>query len=226
MNSGVGLAVYNRLIRAAAFRKVPLEPKVIGLTGPTGSGKSTICKRLKELGCGIVDCDLIAREAVLDIDVLRALSDTFGDGILLENGTLNRRELAARAFADQKQTARLNAIMHPWIVNRMKTEVDRMKKEPLSAVVLDASQLFEAHAEVLCDAVWVVTAPAEERLRRICLRDNIDEAAARRRMNAQLSDEFFAAHADCLIVNTDAAIACCEAETHLLSLLPCEEAVL
>lgn len=224
VQEGVGLAVYNRLVRAAAFRRVDLTPNVIGLTGPTGSGKSTVCGHLQKLGCSLVDSDKIAREAVQDAEVLQALCKTFGNDILQEDGTLNRRVLAARAFANKEETAKLNGITHPWIVRRIGEYLDKLKKNACPAVLLDASQLFEAHAETLCDTVWVVTAPADERLRRICTRDGIDEAAAQRRMSVQLSDEFFAEHADHVIVNTDADAACRKAEELLRMLQPCEEA--
>lgn len=226
VQEGVGLAVYNRLVRAAAFRKIDLMPKVIGLTGPTGAGKSTVCRCLRELGCGVVDSDGIAREAVRDAAVLRDLCIVFGEDILLPDGTLDRRALAARAFSSPANTEKLNAITHPWIVRRIGEELDTWKKTSCPAVLLDASQLFEAHAETLCDEVWVVTAPAEERLRRICIRDGMDEAAARQRMSAQLSDAFFAEHADHVIVNENAEMTCAAAKELLQRLLPNEEALL
>lgn len=218
---GVGLAVYNRLLRAAAFRRIDLTPGVVGLTGPTGGGKSTVCKHLRMLGCGIVDSDAIAREAVQDKDVLAMLCRDFGEDILQPDGTLDRRKLANRAFASPEATKRLNAATHPWIVRRIGQLLEQMKMEAYPALCLDASQLFEAHAETLCDEVWVVTAPQEERLARICARDSISAEEGRRRMRAQLSDAFFAEHANRLIVNTDAKAACQQAEAFLEAFLAC-----
>lgn len=217
---GVGLAVYNRLIRAAAFHLLDLTPKVIGLTGPTGSGKSAVSDHLRTLGCTIIDCDQIARAAVQDANVLKNLCTAFGDDILDEDGTLLRRRLAERAFASPEKTAKLDAITHPWIMSRVKEAIIAAQKRAIPAVVVDAPQLFEAHGETLCDAVLVVTAPQEERLRRICARDHLTQEEALRRMQAQLPEEEFLRRADCVIHNVSLDDTFRQAEAFLDSLRP------
>lgn len=217
---GVGLAVYNRLVRAAAFHQIDLTPRVIGLTGPTGGGKSAVSDHLRALGCVIVDCDQIAREAVRDSDVLKNLCAAFGADILDEDGALIRRRLAERAFASQETTQKLDDITHPWIMARVGEQIRAAQKLPVPAVVVDAPQLFEAHGESLCDCVLVVTAPQEERLRRICARDGLTREEALRRMSIQLSEEEFLRRADCVIHNLNLQDTLAQAEAFLRSMNP------
>ncbi|MCR5207393.1 MAG: threonylcarbamoyl-AMP synthase, partial [Eubacterium sp.] len=136
--SGVGMAVYNRIVRAAAFRIIDLEkPFVIGLTGPTGAGKGYVGEALSALGFRLIDSDKISRELTADNSPLLAeLQKEFGEDIVTD-GVLNRALLAERAFSDRERTDRLNAIMHPAIAERCKSEADGLS-------VLDAPQLFEA----------------------------------------------------------------------------------
>lgn len=102
--SGVGLAVYNRLIRACAFRIVtPNEQLVIGLTGQTGAGKSTVAKQLKARGCVIIDCDAVTHDPSLYAGTcLTELQNAFGRAIIKEDGSLDRRRLANLAFAKRR----------------------------------------------------------------------------------------------------------------------------
>lgn len=193
--SGVGLAVYNRLIRAAAFRIIDLEkPFTIGLTGPTGAGKGYVCAQLKTLGFRIINSDAYARELTQkDAPLLPALAAAFGQDIL-ENGVLNRALLAERAFASQEQTEKLNRLMHPAIMARC-------KEAAAGLCVLDAPQLFEAQAQQDCYKVISVTAPLAVRLQRITERDNISEKQALLRMHAQFSEEYYTNHSDYVIIN-------------------------
>ena len=110
--SGVGLAVYNRLIRACAFRIVtPNEQLVIGLTGQTGAGKSTVAKQLKARGCVIIDCDAVTHDPSLYAGTcLTELQNAFGRAIIKEDGSLDRRRLANLAFASEEGKTKLNAI--------------------------------------------------------------------------------------------------------------------
>ena len=93
---------------------------VIGLTGPSGSGKSAVAACLREQGVFVIDCDLVAREVVLPMTPgLSALCATFGNEILQEDGSLNRRKLAEIAFSDPKLTQKLNETIHPFILKRI-----------------------------------------------------------------------------------------------------------
>ena len=193
--SGVGMAVYNRLIRAAAFNVIDLEkPFTIGLTGQTGAGKSYVCEYLKTLGFNIIEADFYARKAVeKDSPILPVLQKEFGADIL-ENGKLNRKLLASRAFSSREKTDKLNSIMHP--------EIIRLCKEAAEGLtVIDAPQLFEAKLENDCYKIFCVTAPRETRLKRIIGRDGLTIEEAEQRVNAQHDNDYYLRKSDYNIIN-------------------------
>lgn len=193
--SGVGMAVFNRLIRAAAFNIIDLrKPFTIGLTGQTGAGKGYVCEYLEKLGFSIIDSDIIARRMTQKgSPVLKELQKAFGEDIL-ENGGLNRKLLASRAFSDKANTEKLNSIMHPAII-------EECKKQSKIPCVLDAPQLFEANAQNDCYKIICVTAPKEKRIQRIMLRDKITREQAELRINAQLDESYYTGHSDFVIRN-------------------------
>lgn len=173
---------------------------VIGLTGQTGAGKSTVAALLRERGLTVIDADQIAR-AVMQAgsEVLAGLASAFGADILFSDGSLNRPLLAQRAFSAPEQTARLNAITHPAIIQKMRAETARAFREGVKAVVLDAPQLFESGENQICDFIIAVTAPEPLRIERIMKRDQISEEPARLRANAQKSETYYKEHADILV---------------------------
>ncbi len=211
---GVGLAVINRLLRAAAFTVLDVDgAMVIGLTGATGSGKSTVAKRICEkYGAGHIDCDEIAREITgRNSPVLAQLAQAFGEDIILDDGNLNRAALAARAFSSKEATKLLNSITHPIITSKALAKVKDFTDEGKTAVLLDAAAIFESKIDKLCSFTAVVSAPEVIRLDRIMFRDSISREKALHRMNAQLSNEEYEKNADVVIRNyppydTDAEI--------------------
>ena len=172
--------------------------KIIGLTGASGSGKSTV---VSALGFPVVDADKAARVAVEDKDCLNALVESFGKEILNEDKTLNRKELAKRAFCEEEKTKTLNKITHPFIIDIMNKEIERFRSLGEEIVVVDAPQLFEAKCESICDVVIGVLADRETRKARIIARDNISNNDAEIRLNAGKSDEFFKENCDFIIIN-------------------------
>ncbi len=203
MSEGVGLAVYNRLLRSAAFRVIDLDIKipVIGLTGQTDSGKTTVAAILKEKDCAIVDTDILARKAAENPEVIAMLCERFGNDII-ENGELNRRELARRAFATKEGTADLSAITHPEITRLAIELIHKAYDDGKKAAVIDAALLFDSPLACICDKTVSVVAPENIRLERIMNRDGISEKDALLRMNAQPTTEYYIEKSD-IIINND-----------------------
>lgn len=205
--TGVGLAVYNRLLRAAAFRVINTI-RVVGLTGPTGAGKSTVAEAWREMGVPVIDTDLLARRVVEpDSPCLKELVDTFSPEILNKDGTLNRASLARKAFSSPKGAAKLNAITHPAILTLTQQLLEQTADEGQAVAVVDAPLLFEAGFDQICHHIVAVTAPAEDRLARIMVRDGLTEEAAKLRMKAQQPDGFYCRDEVSVIHNTGDRVA-------------------
>ena len=198
---GVGMAVYNRLIRAAAFCIIDLtKPFTVGLTGPTGAGKSYVCEIFRQKGFKIIDCDKIAHELTAkNAPILTELASEFGEDVV-KNGKLDRKLLASRAFDTKEHTKKLNSILHPAIIKRCKEEANGL-------TVLDASQLFEANMQNDCYKVIGVLADEDVRIKRIIARDNITEQQAKLRMSAQFDNDYFIDNCDYIIYNNGEDIA-------------------
>ncbi len=202
VSSGVGLAVYNRLLRSAAFRVVDLDIKipVIGLTGQTGAGKTTVAAKLEEEGYAIIDTDKLAREAVESSEVLSMLCKEFGEDII-KDGALDRRELARRAFASPEGVQALNAITHPEITRLAVELIHKAEKSGAKAAVIDAALLFDSCMTALCEKTVSVVANEAVRLERIMKRDGISLEDAKMRINAQPPVEYYIEKADIIINN-------------------------
>lgn len=175
---------------------------IIGLTGQTGAGKTTAADMLRKFGYGIVDADrTAARVTEKGSPVLEALASNFGQDIKRADGTLDRKLLAERAFADEKHTKLLNDITHPEIVRLIMKKVEGKFRYGFEGVVIDAPQLFESGLSSECSLIISVTAPESVRLKRIMERDGMTEEDAEKRMHAQLSEDFFKEHSDIIIIN-------------------------
>ena len=157
---------------------------ILGLTGPSGAGKTTAARMLEALGCAVIDCDLLAREIVLPgAPVLQKLAERFGDDILCEGGALDRALLARRAFESEKARRDLNSITHPAITNLAMQRMEAL--QGFKAIVLDAAALLESELADLCGHILIITAPEDLRLQRIAARGGTGGEAARRRVEAQ-----------------------------------------
>lgn len=175
---------------------------IIGLTGKTGAGKSTIAEYLSKNGCFIIDGDKIARDILLPgKTAVKELSDFFGEDIVLPDGNINRSLVAQRAFSSAENTAALNRITHPHITMQFKEDIKRAGKEGYNAAVIDAAALLESDCKNLCEKIVVVTAPEEIRLQRILKRDSISTQAAMTRIKAQKDDDYYFSQADIIIRN-------------------------
>ena len=168
----------------------------VGLTGPTGAGKSAASAAALKMGIKVIDCDRVAREAVKKGSKgLCALISVFGDDILLSDGQLNRARLAERAFSSDENTALLNKTILPFISELVRQQMDCEK------ILLDAPTLFESGLDSVCDCTIAVLADEKVRLKRIIARDNLTLNEAKRRISAGKSDNFFIKNADYVIYN-------------------------
>lgn len=175
--------------------------KLVGLTGKTGAGKSTVSAYLKEKGAYIIDGDIVARKVLVNNDaLLNKLSEEFGYGILNSDRTLDRRALAKIAFSTPENTELLNSIMHPAINNLIFEEAEKAFSD-YDVVIVDAAAIIESGFTQECDYLIVVHAPLEVRKDRIMKRDNISEEDADVRINGQKDDEFYLGRADFVVKN-------------------------
>lgn len=175
---------------------------VVGLTGQTGAGKSTVGRILQESGMAVIDCDFLARIAVEPgTDCLRELTETFGSGILWPDGSLNRGTMAAIAFPDPEKLAQLNRITHKAILRLLQEEIDRLEQAGEKIAIVDAPTLFQAGADRFCHSVVSVIAPQAMRFARILARDGMTEEAAKKRLAAQEEDSFYTDRSEFVIVN-------------------------
>lgn len=197
---GVGLGVYNRLLRAAAFKII--EPPVIyGLTGQSGAGKTTVAGLLRDKGYLIIDADILARKAVELPEVIKALVKEFGNEIIDKNGMLIRSELAKRAFVNEHKRQRLNKITHPAITRLTLKMIRNSFGVEHKGVVIDAAAIFDCDLPKYCTKMLVVTADIEVRAERIMKRDGIDRDSAMLRINAQKNEQYYIERADKVIQN-------------------------
>ena len=177
--------------------------KIIGITGPTGAGKTTALGALRELGAWMIDADEVYHRLLEESAPLReALTARFGD-IQDKSGKIDRKKLGNVVFGDPTALSDLNAITHRFIGEEIDRQLSAARAEDRSAAAIDAIALIESGLGDRCDAVVGVIAPAELRVRRIMAREGIPETYARKRVNAQQGEEFFRTHCDYLLENTE-----------------------
>ena len=165
---------------------------VIGITGPTGAGKTTVLGVLEGLGGVVVDCDAVYHGLLRTSASLRGELETrFGAEIFDENGGLRRKELGAIVFEDKSALADLNAITHRHILAELERLIAQARAEGRPAVALDAIALLESGAGGLCQVTVAVTAPEEMRVGRIIAREGISGEYARARIAAQKPSAWF-----------------------------------
>lgn len=175
---------------------------ILGLTGQTGAGKSTVSQILQKYGCYHIDADLVARETIdSDEKVKEELKIAFGKDVIGEDGKTNRIVLATKAFKDAESTLKLNSITHPAVNRKIQSIIAQKEQKNWKAVIIDAIALFESGEDKLCDYTVAVIAPKELRKERIILRDKITPQRADERINAQKGEEFFSLNADYIIKN-------------------------
>lgn len=173
---------------------------IIGLTGGIGSGKTTVAALLAQKGAFVIDTDIIAREVMQPSGPLLAtVRREFGDGVIREDGELDRPALARIIFSDDAKRTRLNEITHPEILKRVLAIIGT--QPPSAMIVVVVPLLFESGFEHSCDRVIVVLAPPELRRQRLQERDGISSSGVEARMRAQLPASEYEQRADIIIRN-------------------------
>ena len=186
-DGGLGLAVANRLKKAAGFHLIDADrPLIVGLTGGTGAGKTSALAALEDLGGTVLDCDAVYHQMLRTDPALReAITAAFGP-VFCPDGSLDRQKLGTLVFSDHAALDRLNTIVYEYLPPEL-----LRRAQGHTLVGLDAISLMESGLGRLCACTVAVLAPAEDRVRRIMARDGISEDYARLRISAQQPDAFY-----------------------------------
>ena len=210
-NRGLGLAIGNRLKKAAGFHVVEADSErvVLGLTGGTGAGKSSALRAVESLGGQVIDCDQLYHEM---LETCAPLRDDIGasfPGAFDADGQLDRRKLGQEVFSHKDRLEQLNSIIFRHLVPEVRR---RLASSENRLFAIDAINLLEGGLDQLCDRTVAVTSPLELRVRRIMARDSIPEQYARLRISAQQPDEYYRSKCDCELNNAADTAAAFELE--------------
>ncbi len=176
------------------------RPVVIGLTGNIACGKSTVARMLAEKGACVIDADAIAHEVIRKgTPAYDAVLQRFGPGILGPDGEIDRRRLGEIVFRDPVALRDLEAIVHPAVLKEIQRRILACSGAP--AIVVEAIKLIESGFARACDALWVVTCPEAEQIRRLMRERGFTEEEARIRIRAQPPQEEKIRQADVVIDN-------------------------
>ena len=194
---GVAYAVQNRLKKAAAFQVVDADTQtVIGITGGSGSGKTTLLRAIENAGGMVLDCDVIYHQLLeTDTNLLTAIGIHF-PGVVTD-GKLDRKKLGAIVFSNEDALHKLNRLTHAGVRHAIKC---RLKDAPQLAAI-DAIGLHDGELDSVCDITVAVTAPAEDRIARLMAREGISAEYAKKRIDAQHSDDWFREKCDAVLEN-------------------------
>lgn len=178
---------------------------IIGLTGGSGSGKSTVAEILKQHNMLIIDCDKIAHEIILKgNDAYIELINIFGENILDSSKQIDRKKLGNIVFKDKGKLNLLNECTHKHIVNKVKEIIkENLNNKDINAIVIDAPLLIEANLHTIVDEVWAVYADTDIRIQRLIKRDNITLEQAKERLQSQMSWVEMVTYADTIIYNNN-----------------------
>ncbi|MBQ7851041.1 MAG: threonylcarbamoyl-AMP synthase, partial [Clostridia bacterium] len=200
-NRGLGLAVGNRLKKAAGFHIIEADALrvVLGFTGGTGAGKTSALKAVEDLGGMVIDCDAVYHEMLETHDAMRNGINAAFPGVFDAEGHLDRKKLGQEVFAKKDRLDKLNRVVYQYLIPELER---RVTSTGTGLYAIDAINLIEAGLDELCDCTIAVTAPAELRVRRIMARDNITEQYARLRISAQKPDEFYRGKCDVELSNS------------------------
>ncbi|MBK9343682.1 MAG: dephospho-CoA kinase [Dehalococcoidia bacterium] len=175
---------------------------VIGLTGGIASGKSTVTRFFKDRDIPVIDADVLGHRTYdPGTDTFAAVVKAFGDDLVAPDGTIDRRVLGGKVFGKPDELKRLTDVVWPGIRKLASEALSEFEAAGNALVVLEAAVLFEAGWEDLVDDVWVVVVEPDLAVQRLATRNGLDEAAARARIDSQLSNAERMARADVVITN-------------------------
>ncbi|MCY4392450.1 MAG: dephospho-CoA kinase [Chloroflexi bacterium] len=174
----------------------------IGLTGGIASGKSTVAEFFREQGVPVIDADILGHRTYdPGTGTFAAVVAAFGDDIVAADGTIDRRALGGKVFGKPEELTRLTDIVWPGIRALASEELSNLEVAGTGLVLLEAAVLLEAGWEDMVDEIWVTTVQADIAVARLAERNGLDEAAARARIDSQLSNEERVAVAHVVIEN-------------------------
>ena len=179
-----------------------MRMRVLGITGTIGSGKSTVCRMLAELGCPVIDADLEAHLSYRrGTTTYRDIVAAFGEGVLDAAGRIDRAVLGSIVFGSTEARSRLNAITHPATRRRIQKALQRLKEDGHRWAVVEATLLIDAGWLDMVDRLWVVVAPDLSVVLRLRRDRGQDEHRVRSRMAAQMPPGRMMEYADDIIYN-------------------------
>ena len=191
--------------------------KIIGITGPSGSGKSLLCKYMSEAGLPCIDADAVYHSMLTpSSEAVRAISAVFGEGVISSDGSLDRAALSALVFNDKSKLTLLNSTVLPLVITKIENMISELSDKGHKAVVVDAPTLIESGFHKKCDLIVAVIAPTSSRLSRIETRDSISPERANERVAAQMDDTFYTSVADITISNDADELSFAEASLNLV----------
>jgi len=173
---------------------------VIGITGGTGSGKTTALRALEAFDTLLLDCDAIYHELLVDNQKMKSEIEARFNGILTD-GAVDSKRLREIVFGDPSALIELNTITHKYVCDEIDRRISGWKEQGGEVTAIDAIALFESGVNERCDVVVGVTAPEETRILRIMERDGVTRGQAEKRINAQKSEEFYEKNCDRILSN-------------------------
>ena len=170
---------------------------IVGITGASGSGKSTAAGIFVKSGFYLIDCDAVSRELNSSPEYVSRIADVFGSEFITD-GAVDRRKLGDHVFGSADMLGLLNAVSHPMIIKKIEDEIAAHDGDD---ILIDAPLLFESGLDSLCDVTVGVTAPDEDRIDRVIFRDGVDYDTAKKRVTSQQPNDYYVSHCDIVIEN-------------------------